>query len=407
VIPISTPPIREGAVVLGGDDDAIVIAVGTRADLRRERPGLSELRAEGALCPGLVNAHAHLELSTLAGRVPGGDGVVAWTRRLDGELVAQAAQANAPDAITAAATRAASEAKACGTAAMGDVGNGTAGWLALARAGLRGLFFHEMVGSRETRTGDALGAAAADRAAVPEVDRPTGVDAVVAPHAPYSVGPDLMRRIFATAATSGHPTTIHLAEDLDEILLLRDGSGAWPAVLRSLGVAPEERVPGLSPTEYLESLDAFAGPHPPLLVHMVHADADDRRRARDAGATVVLCPRSNLHIGGRLPDVPALIGDGVRLAIGTDSLASAPSVSPWGEIATLAARFPEVQPAVWLAAATQGGASALGLDRLGSLSVGKRPGLIDVALADAGDRDDPERALVLDSSPSVRWVASA
>ena len=78
---------------------------------------------------------------------------------------------------------------------------------------------------------------------------------------------------------------------------------------------------------------------------MVHADADDRRRARDAGATAVLCARSNLHITGELPDVGALLADGVNLAIGTDSLASAPDLSSWGEMATLAARFPQVAPA--------------------------------------------------------------
>ena len=137
---------------------------------------------------------------------------------------------------------------------------------------------------------------------------------------------------------------------------------------------------------------------------MVHASDEDRRRTRAAGATVVLCPRSNLHIGGRLPDVQALIAAGVRLAIGTDSLASVPTLSPWAEMATLAARFPDVPPQTWLAAATTGGASALGLGLLGSLAPGKRPGLLDVVLADQGD---PVRALVTNPDPHVRWMVNA
>ncbi len=423
VLPMSAPPIREGAIVLhddsaeergdGGADPgdtarrqdkvhARIAAVGTRADLRRSHPGLAEERANGALLPSLVNAHAHLELSALRDQVPGGDGLVNWTRRLAGRLTNLD-----PIRVLDAAFAAANTAKAFGTGAIADVGNGIAGWRVLGRLGLGGIFFHELVGSRETRTGDAIEDAAVERAALAASERPTNVPAVPAPHAPYSVGPALLRRIFASAASSGRCTTIHLAEDLDEIRLLRDGEGAWPDVLRAMGVDPLERTPHLSPTAYLESLGAFKTAHAPLLVHMVHVTADDRARARAAGATVVLCPRSNLYIGRRLPDVPAFLTDGIALAIGTDSLASAPTLSPWEDIATLATHFPDVAPGVWLRAATTGGAVALGLANMGSLAPGKRPGLLDVGLAEPGDEStaNPERALVANPHPSVSWMS--
>src|SRR3954469_14546815 len=89
VIPVSRPPIREGALVV--DAVGTVVAVGSRADLLRglsADPRLPETRGQGALVPGLVNAHTHLELSWLAGAVPGGDGVIAWTRRLVPRLAA-------------------------------------------------------------------------------------------------------------------------------------------------------------------------------------------------------------------------------------------------------------------------------------------------------------------------------
>jgi cytosine/adenosine deaminase-related metal-dependent hydrolase len=228
---------------------------------------------------------------------------------------------------------------------------------------------------------------------------------VPAPHAPYSLGRELFRRIFHIAARTGVPTTIHVAEDRDEIALLRDGSGRWPAVLTRMGVDPATRAPGQTPVAYLASLGAFDAPAPPLLVHMVHAGEDDRRRAREAGATVVLCPRSNLHITGELPDIDALRADGVELALGTDSLASTPDLSLWGELATLSARFPAVPAAAWLDAATRGGADAMGLMPLGSLTPGKRPGLIEVV--GPGTERDPAAALVRDPRPTVRWRASA
>src|SRR5687768_8719720 len=74
VVPIATPPIADGAVVLDASDT--VLAVGRRAELLSA--DVPEERADGALLPGLVNAHVHLELSALLSRVPGGGGLVDW-----------------------------------------------------------------------------------------------------------------------------------------------------------------------------------------------------------------------------------------------------------------------------------------------------------------------------------------
>lgn len=394
VIPIERPPLAGGAIAL--EDDGTIRAVGPRAEVRADFPGAPEEQAQGVLMPGLVNAHSHLELSALAGAVPGGQGVVPWTRRLMKCVVETAHETRQQAALDAAAA-----AVRLGTAAIGDVGNSLDGVPAIAEAGLSGMLFHELVGSRETATGDALADAGREHAQL-AARWPTALGYVPAPHAPYSVGPQLMRRIFAAAAATGHATSVHVAEDADEIALLRDCTGRWPDVLRAMGIDPTTRSPGRSPVAYLAELGAFGGPKPPLLVHMVHADARDRQLARDAGATVVLCPRSNLHIGGRLADVPRLLEDGVSLAVGTDSLASSPDLSLWGELAVLAAHFPSVPAAQWLEAATRTGARALGLPAHGALMPGKRPGVLDVLVE---DMNAPLESLVRDASPSLRWVA--
>jgi cytosine/adenosine deaminase-related metal-dependent hydrolase len=395
IVPIERPPLAEGAVLLDGET---VVAVGPRAELRAQAPELPEERARGALVPALVNAHTHVELSWAAGRVPGGDGLVAWTGRLLG------LPRPASEEIATAAARAAVALATAGTAAVGDVCNGLAAVPALAEAGLQGIVFHELLGSREAATGDALADAARERGALTSRHPwPSTLRYVAAPHAPYSVGPALLRRLFAAATAAGLPTSVHLAEDPDELALLLDGAGRWPAILARLGVATGERTPGLGPVAYLEGLGAFAPPAPPpLLVHMVHAGPDDRARARRHGATVVLCPRSNLHIGGRLPDVPALLADGVALALGSDSLASSPDLGLWGEMTALAARFPAIPPEVWLHAASAGGAAALGLPALGTLARGRAPGLLDVPLEDAAA---PLASLVRAPSPAVRWIS--
>jgi cytosine/adenosine deaminase-related metal-dependent hydrolase len=208
-----------------------------------------------------------------------------------------------------------------------------------------------------------------------------------------------LRRIFASASRA---TSIHVAEGEDEIQLLRDGSGRWVEILTLLKVAPGSRAPGLGPLAYLESLGAFTGDRPPLLVHMVCASPQDIALAQKHRAPVVLCPRSNLHIGGRLPDVRALLAADLVLALGTDSLGSSPDLSLWGEMAALASHFPDIAPEIWLYAASAGGAAALGLPALGALAPGKCPGLIDVTPVDP---QAPYASLVAGAAPSVRWMA--
>jgi cytosine/adenosine deaminase-related metal-dependent hydrolase len=385
----------EAAVVVDGS--GTIVALGLRAEMKSAFASLPEERAEGVLLPGLVNAHAHLDLSILAGRLSGGQGLAAWAMQ-----VGRAAAAFSAEQRCDAARRAALAAVAAGTAAVGDVGNTLLAVPALAGAGLAGVFFHELLGSREAATGDALADAEREhRKFLQAGPWPKNLARVPAPHALYSAGPDLLRRIFISAAGTGHSTSIHVAEDEDEILLLRDGTGRWAQVLASLQVPAGTRTPGLGPVAYLESLGAFAGDRPPLLVHMVCASAQDIALAHKHRAPVVLCPRSNLHIGGRLPDVRALLAADVMLALGTDSLGSSPDLSLWGEMAALASHFPDLAPEVWLAAATAGGAAALGLPALGALAPGKRPGLIDVTPVAT---QTPCASSVATRSPSIRWV---
>lgn len=398
VLPIATPPIADGAVALAADD--AIVAVGTRKELRARYPHAEDERTDGALLPALVNAHTHLELSALSGRVSGGKGLVPWAMEVAQEAARMPAAQRAD-----AAERAARAAVAAGTAAVGDVGNSLLAVPAIAEAGLGGVFFHELLGSRHARTGDALADAARERAELEaEHPWPRRLGYVPAPHAPYSADPDLLRSIFAAAGRSDHPTSIHVAEDAEEIALLRDGGGGWAPVLQALGVAAGSRTPRARPVAYLAQLGAFAAPRPPLLVHMVHADGEDRALAARHRATAVLCPRSNLHIGGRLADVAALLADGVALALGTDSLASTGSLSLWDEIATAAAQLPSLDASVWLRAATAGGAAALGLHRLGTLEPGKRPGLLSVPIADLAH---PVDSLVRDLDLQPRWIATA
>jgi len=220
VVPIERPPIAEGALALA--DNGTILAVGSRAELRAEFPDVAEQRAEGVLLPGLVNAHCHLELSLHAHAVPGGHGVYDWAMTL---MRTHAGQP--PERVRDAAVAAAAAAAAMGTAAIGDVGNSLQAVPGIIGAGLAGVMFHELLGSREAATGDALADAArewSETLALVGSDWPERVDYIPAPHAPYSAGPELLTRIFTKATNFQHTTSIHVTENENEIALLRNNS---------------------------------------------------------------------------------------------------------------------------------------------------------------------------------------
>src|SRR4051812_26252641 len=153
VIPIDRPPIADGALALAAD--GVIATCGPRSEVRAQFSDADEERAGGVLVPGLVNAHCHLELSALVDAVPGGAGLVAWA----GAVMA-AARGLDRERRRSAAAEAARGAVRTGTAAVGDVGNGLDAAPGIAAAGLAGVLFHELLGSREATTGDALADAA-------------------------------------------------------------------------------------------------------------------------------------------------------------------------------------------------------------------------------------------------------
>ena len=356
-----------------------------RAESARASPGRARGARRGrACCPALVNAHCHLELSALAGAVPGGGG----PHRLGDAAASRWSRDARPDARRARPPTAAAAAMvAAGTAAVGDVGNTPGrGARQSAPPACAAIFFHELVGSRDARDGRRArrrrprARRLADRRRRPAPGRMASATCP-RPTPPTPSGPSSSARSShaprapACRRRSTSPRTATRSR------CCATAAARWPAVLAAHGRRRRRRAsPGQPPVAYLASLGAFDGRAPPLLVHMVHADADDRRRAREAGATAVLCPRSNLHIGGGCPTSPALLADGVRLALGTDSLASTPDLSLVGRDGDAGARASRrCPPRPGSRPPPAAAPSAMRPRRAAAaLTPGKRPGVLDV-----------------------------
>lgn len=394
VCPIDAPPVANGWIAVAGDR---VSAVGHGPSA----PAANEVRDVGraVVLPALVNAHTHLELSWLRGRVPPATDFLTWV----GHLMAERREVErfGDPATTPPILDALTELTAAGTIAVGDISNGLVTPQLLEAAGIPAVVFHELVGFRVTN-----GPAHVAR----ERLRHDGVSSALvrvrlAPHAPFSVSRELFAALAAQAAPLSSPTTsVHLAESPEEVQFLVDGTGPWPARLRALGAwRAGWQPPGQRPGDYLDGLGVL---HPgALAVHGVQLTDHELARLAERDVTLVTCPRSNRWVGVGDPPITRFFRSGVRLALGTDSLASVSDLNLFAELAAMRRLAPEVSARRLLRTATTDGAAALGLAAdLGTIAVGKRAALVAVSVA--GAADDPEEALVAGVSPDrVQWVS--
>jgi cytosine/adenosine deaminase-related metal-dependent hydrolase len=386
VLPITGEPLRDGRVATAGGRVAWVGRAGAAGEPEAPVRDLGR----GVLMPGLVNAHCHLELSHLAGQVPFGQGFVPWV-----EGVVASRGRFTEEAVRSAAAGAVRWLEENGTVAIGDVSN-TLGHLdVLAASRLSAVVFLELL-AWDPAKAEATLAWADERASAAEASLRPGLEIRLAAHAPHSVSPTLLRLL----VDRGGPAAIHLAESRDEAAFLADGGGGWPGFLakRGLGQVPFAP-PARSPVRYADSLGVL---HPRLVAaHGVQLDAADRETLVRRGVHVVLCPRSNRNLGVGAADVPALVAAGVRLALGTDSLASAETLDVLDDAVHLRRSVPGLSSAAIVRMATLGGATALGFPDLGAIAPGRRAAL---AFA-AGDVSNDPHDFLLSGEARLRPVA--
>jgi len=366
VLPVTSPPLRGGRVAVEGGR---VVWIGRRGDPGEPQGRLRDL-GPGVLLPGLVNAHCHLELSHLAGLLPGSAGFVPWV-----ESVVASRGRFADEDVRCATASAIRFLEERGTVAVGDVSAALGHLDLLSVSRLSAVVYLELLAWDPTKAEAVLAFAEQRRAEVAASLRP-GLEVRLAAHAPHSVSPAL----FGLLVARGGPAALHLAESPDETAFLAGGGGAWPAFLERRGLGHVAFAPpGLSPVRYADSLGAL---HKHLVAaHGVQVDAVDREILARRGVHVVLCPRSNRNLGVGAADVPALLASGVRLALGTDSLASAETLDVLDDAVLLHRQFPSIDTGVLVRMATLGGAEALGFDDLGAIAAGKRAALAFAAAA--------------------------
>ncbi|MCL5021033.1 MAG: amidohydrolase family protein [Bacteroidetes bacterium] len=377
----------DGAVVI---DDGRIVDVGSYKDIARHAGSGTVREYDGILCPALINAHTHLELSALRKNQFRHDDFVDWVIKLVDTRASMLSVDLLPDC-----SREKREAESKGTCYFVNVGNDFEMNMAL---GSNQLFEFEQIGINDSVAGKIF-----ERSSGMLSTR-NGIPAALAVHAPYSVSPALMKRIKSFNNSRGSITSIHLAETSEEAEFVKSGTGRMADLLNYRVGSWEFEAAGVSPVKYADSLGMLD--EKTLCVHCVFLDEDDINIMKKRGSAVAVCVRSNLELSGKTPPVGKFLENGLRVLIGTDSRASSPDIDMFSELAAFYSEFHGViSPEQVFRAATSDAAEFLGIAQdYGSISPGRKASIVYVPFE--GRKENVYEYLVSASNDKTIMVES-
>jgi len=381
VLPIATPFIENGAVLVEGDK---IIEIGDFEHLRALHPdepitdfGLA------ALMPGFIDLHTHLEYTAMRGLV---DDLPYSRWKL--QLLQKETRFDSQD-WDDSALLGAMEAVQSGITTIADITETGASGHAAQASGLRAHIYREVATMDRHAVDSTMQRAADDIEAWRSTSDADRLTFGVAPHAPYSCHPELFRKV-AEYAADGTPISMHLAGSREEYQFVKYGSSMLATDVRDEfdSKAPLWLPTGVSPVRYVLQWGLFDAPNV-MAVHLTQIDDGDIEVLASHDVSVAHCPRCNAKLGMGIAPVERFLTAGLKVGLGTDSPAAANSMDMFEEmriglLLQRAARGEEhFTPArQYMKMATLDAARALGIDdRVGSLEPGKQADIIAVDLS--------------------------
>ena len=364
-------PLRNGYVEFD-ENDGTIVEVGVCED-----PSNEEFY-EGALVPGFVNAHCHVELSHLHKKFRKGTGMAGFIDQIN-ELRDWAGREKKAELVKEWMDKMWAD----GVSAMADISNDDSSFEVKASHNMYTRTFLEVFGSEPHMCDGVM----ADVTELHRIASEQGLDAAPTPHSCYTMSPQLLSASAAAGLKDGF-LSYHSQESQEEEDLLMSGSGAMyeNRVRNNMSTPP---VTGESSLKYFIDRLADAAPAPYdqhiLLVHNVCLKQDDIDAAKKVMNNVywAVCPLSNIFIHNALPPIPLMVSNDLAITVGTDSLSSNDDLSMIREIECLHKNFPEVPMNDIFKWASLNGARFLSKEgELGSFAKGKRPGIILVTEVD-------------------------
>lgn len=304
-----------------------ILAVGHPDALAQRNPHARNINLPDQLIlPAFVNAHAHLDLT--------GMGTLPYTGRFTGwasQVMAYRATQTTRD-IHAAVLQGLQASHRAGVGWIGDIAGSPAALDAFrnAPAPARGVAFLELfgIGSSEPRAIQNLDALSLNPRES-ETQNPTShipPALGLQPHAPYSAGVALFLAAARLSQQHGLPLATHLAETLDELQFLRDGTGLYADLFKQLGRWDGSIKPsGLHPVDHLrEPLLAARW----LVAHCNYVEDSHIRQLAESHASVAYCPIASEYFGHVNHRYRDMLAAGVNVCLGTDSILCQPHDEP-------------------------------------------------------------------------------
>ena len=352
-------------VTMSGEDyerGEIVIDQGriveVRSGIHESFGGITHDWSDCLILPGFVNAHCHLSLSGLHGKVTRQERFVDWIE----SVVAENAVLSWRDRVDAL-HREAQTLVESGVTALGDYFSHPELLVEYQALPFRQVLFLETLGFQSALAGEK---ARSVEELLQEHSTGTGsfIRLAVAPHASYSVSPTLFRELKKLADKRDCRYSCHVAEVEEETRFLSQGDGDFLELLKKREAYDSSwKFPGLGPVQYLERLGALRDM---VAIHLNYLEESDLDRLAENNASAVFCPGSTRWFGRKtwMP-VRDLLDRGISVGLGTDSLASNNSLNFLNEIRTSEEMMPELHRSEILWLATAGGSQALDIEKLG------------------------------------------
>ncbi len=363
VLPIPQPPIENGTVV---EADGLITYVGPRSGAP---PGQDHDLGESILLPGLVNTHTHLELTAMRGFLED----LCFSDWID-KLRQSRNEIMDTEALLDSARFGIVEGVEAGITTYADTCSSGVVMQAMREAGVRGIMFQEVFGPDPAQAVMAM-RELEGRIETLLLEQTDLVKLGVSPHAPYTVSDPLYDAAADFANSRQLPLAMHIAESEPEVDLVTRATGDFAERWQRRGIAVSPRArSAIALLEQRGLLDRG-----PLLIHCVRVDAEDIATMARHHCAVAHCPASNAKFGHGIAPLLPLIAAGIRVGIGSDSVASNNRMDILDEarLSVLVHRAATRRHDAFgahdaLQLATIGGARALGIDaRVGSLEVGK------------------------------------
>ncbi len=351
------------------------------------------------LMPGLVNAHTHLELGAFHDAVEPTDEFVAWLSELAPKMRSMDADR---EQVEASVRDGLQSCLMGGTTHVGDISR----FAHIARNTIAGIdvrphvtSYGEVLGSQMERPDQLLNQSTNLR------HRSADLVMGISPHATYSVTKGVLLKCIVVAAALRAPVCIHAAESLEEEEFLLRGTGPLREFLESMGACDSTYKPiGVRPIEFLSR--SFALKPNTLLAHCNYVNRDEIKQIAEARTSVVYCPRTHHAFGHPPHPFVEMLDAGVNVCLGTDSLASNPSLSMLDEIRFLRRHRSDVSAEMILRMATVSGIIALrARGETHHSPIGSLADLVAIPLDPQGPADPLENILASELSPTHCVVA--